>query len=238
MVIDEMPFPNPQWGMYYAGVDTISPLMGTTSISLQSIHIYKAAHEIDGEFAEDKLVAWYTGRTDDPYGSYEISRKLIKFYNARALVENNNRNYIEWMIKENERTCLMRKSDVPISKELIYNSNVSGVEYGINVTRLKDYLISLAIEYISEVIGTRFNEKTGESTSIYGVTRIKDKMLLKEMLEYSSKKNTDRLDSFCLALLAAKSNTNRGVKVTARAMPKQIRRQPRNPFKNSRTLFR
>ena len=229
VVIDEMPYPNAPFGMYYAGIDTISPIQGSQSISLQSCYIYKAAHELDGEYSADKVVAWYTGRTDDPYGSYEITRKLIKFYNARCLIENNNRNYIEWLIKENEKKHIMRKYEAPISKDIIVKSNVSAQEYGINVTRLKQYLLSIVIEYITEEIGTRFDDD-GTSHTIHGVERIKDKMLLKEMLDYTPKKNTDRIDAFGLVILASRSNTNRGMKLKSKAI-KKMTKQPRyNPF--------
>jgi hypothetical protein len=78
---------------------------------------------------------------------------------------------------------------------------------------MKEYLITLAIEYITEVVGNRFNDKTGEAIPIYGVERVKDKMLLREMMEYTPKKNVDRIMAFAIALFAARSNTNRGLKV-------------------------
>jgi hypothetical protein len=125
------------------------------------------------------------------------------------------------MIKEKQHKHLMRRSDLPLTKDMVVRSSIDNTEYGIktggageNETSMKKFLINKTLEYVSEVIGTRFNEETGESTDIYGVERIKDKMLLKEMLDYSPKKNVDRLISFGITLFASQVNTYRGLKVT------------------------
>jgi hypothetical protein len=218
VVIHEMPGSNPQLGLYYAGVDTVSPIKGETSNSLQCIYIFKASHEIAGEYNQDLPVAWYTGRCEDPYETYEITKNLIQFYNARAAVENDNRNFLEWMIQKKQQKHLMKKAEIPINKDLDIKSISGNTEYGFRTGsgaggEVKRHLVSVVAEYVSEVIGTRFNEETGESRDIHGVERIKDKMLLKEMLDYTPKKNVDRICSFALAILAARSNTNRGIKV-------------------------
>lgn len=222
VVIEEMPISNPPFGLYYAGVDTVSPLMTNQSISLQSVHIYKAAHEIKGEFAQDKLVAWYCGRPDDKYGAYEISKKLINLYNARAGIENDNKNFIEWMIKEKQQRHIMKRYEFPLAKDALVRSTINQAEYGLRTgnAEMKRYLLSLLIEYAEEEIGHRFDKETGESVPIYGVERIKDKMILKEMLEYSPKKNTDRLISMAIVLFAAKSQTNRGFKIVSKKKKK------------------
>ena len=211
VVIDEAPILNPPFGLYYAGVDTITPIK-SESISLQSIHIYKASHELEGEYQKDKLVAWYCGRTEDPYDAYRICRDLIQYYNARALIENNNRNFIEWMVNEKQQKYMMKRSEVPIGKDLILRTSTDTSDYGLNVNRLKDYLLSLVVEYVDEEIETEFKED-GTPVPIYGVRRIPDKMLLYEMLNFSSRKNVDRISSFQLALLAAKTSTSRGLVV-------------------------
>lgn len=213
VVIDEAPPNNPQFGLFYAGVDTITPIKSTVSKSLQSIYIYKAAHELDGEYTQDKLVAWYAGRCDNPYDTYKITYDLIKYYNARTLIENDNRNFIEWMIAQKAQRYMMKRNEIALGKDLIMKSSIDTSEYGSRTQNIKEYLIGLLIAYVEEEIGVRFNKETGKSTTIYGVERIKDLMLLKEMLNYTPKTNVDRIMSMCITLLAAKSNTNRGLKV-------------------------
>ena len=190
-VILEPPYPDPPFGLYYAGVDTVSPIAGITSKSLQSIYIFKASHEIDGEFSEEKIVAWYTGRFEDPYETYRVTKDLIQYYNARTLVENNNRNFLEWMIKEKQQRYLLRKSDVPIAKDVMAQ-HTKGADYGITITpALKIHLTSLVVEYCNEIIGVTF-DANGKETDLYGVSRIPDVMLLKEMTGFTPKKNCDR----------------------------------------------
>lgn len=195
IVIDEMPVPNPPFGLYYAGVDTISPIMVSNSaVSLQSIYIYKSEHSLDGEYSSQKPVAWYAGRPDERYGAYEITKNLINFYNSRAAIENDNKNCIEWMINQKQQKYMMRRRDFMLAKDVVAKSSISMVEYGLRTGNagMKNYLISLAIEYVTEILGHRTNPETGESEPIYGVERINDEMLLREMLDYTPKKNVDR----------------------------------------------
>ncbi len=217
IVIDEMPLPNTPFGLYYAGVDTISPITSTgSSISLQSCYIYKSAHELDGEFSSEKVVAWYAGRPEERYGAFDITKNLINFYNARAAIENDNKNFIEWMIGKKQQNCMMRRREFNLGKETFAKSSISTIEYGLRTGTkdMKNYLISLAIEYVSEEIGNRVDTDTGKTVPIYGVERIKDEMLLREMLDYTPRKNVDRIVSFAIALFASRSNTNRGFKLS------------------------
>lgn len=211
--VAEPPMSNPPVGLYYAGVDTITPIKTTSSVSLQSIHIYKASHEIDGEFSSERCVAWYTGRPDDPYEAFEICLRLIEWYNARACIESDNRNFIEWMIKKKKTKYMMKRNQLPLSKDLVIRSSIDRSEYGIKMTKeFKKYLFSLGVEYCGEIISTTFKDD-GSSVDTYGVTRISDEMVLVEMLNYSPRKNVDRLISFFLSIFAARSNSYRGLVV-------------------------
>lgn len=218
IVIEEPPMANPPFGLFYASVDPVKMIKTTTSDSLMSIYIYKAAHQINGEFARDKAVAWYCGRHDNPVETYETCLALIQYYNARTAVENDVRTFTEWMIKEKQTKYLMRRSEMPILTEWVPDSKINEpfgwiTGSGMGDNSVKNHLFSLFIEYCKEIIDYSFDETTGESTPIYGVTRIKDKMVLIEALKWTKKANVDRLIAFCGALMAARSNTNRGVMV-------------------------
>ena len=237
VVIEEAPVPNAPFGLYYAGVDTITPIKTTSSISVQSVYIFKASHQLDGEYSQEKIVAWYSGRPEDPYEAFRITRDLIQYYNARALIENNNRNFIEWMINEKQQKYMMKRSEVPIGKDLIMNSGVDRSDYGINASRLTQYLNSLVVDYATEVIETKFDEE-GKPYDVYGVERIPDKILLKEMLGFTPRKNVDRINAFSIALLAAKTSTSRGLIVTntSNSNKKDINYSRRNVFSTQRRI--
>lgn len=233
LVVDEFPPLNPEPGLYYVVVDPIRSVKTTTSYSLHSIHVMKAAHRIEGEFTEDKLVAWYCGRHDDAQKTFDLTRKVIKWYNARAAIESDQASCIEWMIKMRMTGHLMKRSDMPILKDWVPTSQIHeeyGFRTGSGNTKILEHLYSLIIEYCREEIATEFDDK-GNSRIVYGVERIKDKMLLKELLTFNPKKNHDRIISFGAALMVTRANTNRGIMAIKRAAPKGT------PPKITRTLL-
>ena len=164
-------------------------------------------------------MAWYCGRYDDPYATFEITKKMIKRWNARTAIENDQAACIEWMIREKMQKNLMKRSDIPILKDWVPNSQINAVEYGwrtgsgMGDSSVKNHLLALVVDYCNEVIAT-VTDDTGNSRDIYGVSRIKDIMLLKEMLSYNPKRNVDRIIAFAGVLMAARHNTNRGIMVT------------------------
>jgi hypothetical protein len=220
LVVDEFPEKDPPLGLYYVTVDPIRQIQTSTSQSLQSVTVYKAAHRIDNEFSEDKPVAWYCGRNDDPVKTYELTKKIMKRWNARTAIESDQSNCIEWMIKEKMQRYMMKRSDIPILKDLVPSSSIHqeyGFRTGSGNNKIKDYFNELIIEYCNEVIGTEFDDD-GNSREIYGVTRIKDVMLLKELLNFNPRKgNYDRIISFGAALMVARANTNRGIMAVRRS---------------------
>jgi hypothetical protein len=217
--IYELPVHNPPWGMYYAGVDPVSAKNTSTSVSLMSVTIYKAIHYVGDKIVMDYPVATYTGRHSKWETTYETTANLLIFYNARTAVENNIPDFIEWMIKKGQSRYLLRRKEIHMVNEFVPQSTIRD-EIGIRMEgELKKKAISFLSTYIEEVIGTEFDQE-GNSYSIYGVSRIKDPMLLEELLSYTSKLNTDRLIAFALAIMAARSNTNRNIIVEAK--PSQV----------------
>jgi len=224
LVVDEFPEEDPPYGLYYVVVDPVRSIKTSTSSSLHSVHVYKAAHRIENEFSEDRLVAWYCGRHDDVNDTFEITKKIIKRWNARAAIESDQASCIEWMVKEKMRPYLMKRSEMPILKDLVQNSQIHeeiGFRTGSGNTAIKEHFYSLIIEYCNEVIGMDEDEH-GRQREIFGVTRIKDVMLLKELLNFNKNKgNYDRIISFGAALMVARSNTNRGIMVVKKETPKE-----------------
>lgn len=208
--IYELPVTNPPWGLYYAGVDPISAKNTSTSKSLMSVTIYKAIHYVGDKLVMDYPVAQYTGRHPKWEDTYRISLDLIKFYNARTCVENNITSFIEWCIKEGESKWLMRRKEVTMVNEFVPQSTIRD-EIGVRMEgELKKKALTFVESYLDEIIGTEF-EEDGTPHYIYGVSRIKDVMLLEEFLKFNPRLNMDRFVSFCMALMAARSNTNRNI---------------------------
>lgn len=223
--VHEFPPSKPDFGLYYIAVDPIKNVRtDDPRASLLSLHVYKAAHKIDSEFVEDSLVAWYSGRKDDPNDTFEVVKKMTMWYNARVAIENDQPSCVEWMLSNKMSAWMLKRSDLPLLKDLVPTSTIDTSEYGIRMgsgnNKIKDTIYSLIIDYCSEILGyeTGLN---GEQVPIYGVSRIMDKMLLEEMMSYKKGGNFDRLVSFGLALLVARANTNRGVVVIRRSNSNQ-----------------
>jgi hypothetical protein len=207
--IDELPLDNPEWGLYYAGVDPIRQTNTTTSKSLMSVTIFKAAHMRDGKLVNDYPVARYTGRYPSWEKTYQTCMDLLRFYNARTAVESNVTGFHEWAIGKGYGHYFLHRKEIHILNELVPNSSIVN-EIGVRMEGVfKEKALEFGVAYVDEILSSY--EKNEEKHYIYGVSRLRDIMLMEEMLKFSKDLNTDRLVSFLLALIAARSNTNRHV---------------------------
>jgi hypothetical protein len=218
----ERPDPNATFGMYYASVDPVGEGKTTTSESLCSIYIYKNPVEVikdDGSgqvksvYERDKIVAWWCGRFDDLKKTHERLEMMIEWYNAWALVENNVALFIQYMISRKKQKYLVPKDMILFLKDIGANRNVFQ-EYGWkNVgTIFKGTILSYGIEFLKEELDHETKPDGEIVKTIYGVERIPDIMLLKEMRAYRDGLNVDRLVAFCSLIAFAKvQQSNRGI---------------------------
>ena len=274
IIIYEKPIENPKFGTYYASIDPVSEGKTTTSESLCSIFVYKTAQEVtvhkkDGSVESyiegDRIVAAWCGRFDDLRKTHERLELIIEYYNAWTIVENNVHLFIQYMISRRKQKYLVPKNQIMFLKELGSNNNVFQ-EYGWRNTGtlFKSNLVSYAIQFLEEEIDVE-TKPDGTITKVtYGVERIPDLMLLKEMQAYRDGLNVDRLVAFCALVAFAKvQESNRGfAKRTDHENPDSLQntnknsnlfmspfrhignsesnsttnlmRKPRNPFKNMR----
>lgn len=215
----ERPIGNPKFGMYYASVDPVREGKTTTSTSLFSIYIYKRDTEVtrieNGEtetFIEPgKIVACWHGRFDDPNKTHERAQHLIEMYNAWTLSEANASEFINHMINKKRQHYLVPKSQIAFLKDL--NANMSSFqEYGWKNTgtMFKNNMIPYGIKFLKEEIDSETLDN-GNIIRRFGVERIPDIMLFKEIDAYHPDLNVDRLISFCaLASFVSVQNANQG----------------------------
>jgi hypothetical protein len=220
LVVWERPVKNPEFGMYYASIDPVSEGKTTTSDSLCSIFVYKNPVEVTREtsagleqFVEkDKIVASWCGRYDDINKTHEQLEKIIEWYNAWTVVENNISLFIQHMIRRRKQKYLVPKQQIVFLKDLGSNKSVYQ-EYGWKNTGtlFKSHLISYALEFIRESIDDELDENGEIINQTFGVERIPDPLLLKEMLSYYPGLNVDRLVAFSALIAFAKlQQSNRG----------------------------
>ena len=178
ITIWEHPMDSPPYGLYIAGCDPYDHDQSGTD-SLGSLFIYKRFMGI--EFIADTIVAEYTGRPDTAEEFYENVRKLLLYYGANVLYENQNPGLSVYFRNKHSDYLLADQPDI-ISK-IIKDSRVSRGK-GIHMTgeiknwaegRLKDWL----------------NEEYSPGKK--NLTKILSEPLLEELIAYNDKGNFDRV---------------------------------------------
>jgi hypothetical protein len=211
LVVWERPIPNPEFAKhYYASIDPVSEGKTTTSESLCSIYIMKAhiqvtkhtGIETETYIEQDRIVAAWCGRFDDINKTHQRLELIIEWYNAWAVIENNISLFIQYMISRKKQKYLVPKSQIMFLKDLGANANVFQ-EYGWKNTGVlfKQHLLNYAIEYTKEELDVETKTDGTIVRTKYGIERIPDPMLLKEMQAYTDGLNVDRMVAFC-ALVA------------------------------------
>jgi hypothetical protein len=202
VVIYEFPIDNPPYGLYVAGVDPYRQGKSAYSTSLGSVYIYKRMHEISGEKYQDMFVASYCARPDKKETWEEQARLLIKYYNARALCENDDISFIEYMKAKGDAHYLERQPDW--LKEIVPNTTVKR-DYGIHRSAAKiiDYLHTCLKKYMEAPIFVEKNDAGEVIREVLGVSKIFDPVLLEEIIQYNDQGNFDRIIAAELAIAQA-----------------------------------
>jgi len=202
IVVYEFPIEDPPYGLYTAGVDPYRQGQSAYSSSLGAVYIYKRMHDLTGEKYQDMFVASYCARPDNKDHWNEQARLLIKYYNARALCENDDISFIEYMKSKNDAHYLERQPDW--LKEIVPATTVRR-DYGIHRSSQKiiDYLHICLKKYMEEEVYIEKDDKGSVIKSILGVTKIFDPVLLEEIIQYNDSGNFDRIIAAELAIAQA-----------------------------------
>ena len=185
IVIYEFPIENPPYGLYVAGIDPYRQGQAKYSTSLGSVYIYKRMHDLTGEKYQDMFVASYCARPDKKETWEEQARLLIKYYNARALCENDDISFIEYMKSKGDAHYLEKQPQWLL--EVIPNTTVKR-EFGIHRSAQKiiDYLHTCLKRYMEDVI---YSEKDDEGNV---TSRTFNENYLKFDEEYSKLLNNEK----------------------------------------------
>jgi len=204
----EYPIFDAPYGLYTAGTDPYKQSQAHYSTSLGATYIYKRVHNISGEGWQNMVVAAYVGRPDKIEKWYEMTKLLLKYYNAKSLCENMDYGFIQHCVEKNESTRLLERTPSFLN-DIHPNSSVNR-DFGIHMTKdIKNYLLSLIIEYLTEVTDVERDEDGNITKERLGVSRILDPLLLKELIKFTPKLNVDRIIAFGLTLAMSKTLSNR-----------------------------
>ena len=170
------------YGTYIAGMDVVDKAKSTTD-SLPSIFVMN-------RFTR-QIVAEYTGRTDNPNDFYETCRKLLLYYNAVGMYEQNLPGLYTYFERHK---CTYLLADTPFQ---LRNSDTfkegTNTSKGINATgkvnsTARDFIKSWLLEKIST------NSETRVIETIYSVA------LIKELIMWNPDGNYDRVSSLGMLL--------------------------------------
>lgn len=202
--IDELPF-----GAYVGGLDPYNENESSDRInSLGALYIFKRIHDPLGEY-QYSPVAWYVARPKTLREFKENCLLLMEYYNAYTLIERSNTALIDWFIDKGKGHLLADGLD--IAKEINPKSSTRAVK-GLQPTAPNQrHGMDLLVEYTKEEFEVM--TENDEIREVLGFTRIKDPMLLTEMVNYRAKPsfsngihdgNFDRICAFYHAVILAK----------------------------------
>lgn len=187
VVIWEYPVKDPPLGLYIGGCDPYDHDDSFTN-SLGSTFIFKRVRA--GEAWTDVIVAEYSGRPDTAEEYYENVRKLLTFYNARLLFENERKGIYPYFTNKHCDYLLADQPDKIIS-EVFKDSKVQRRK-GCHMTKqIRTYGEGLILEWLLD----EFEE--GHPN----VERVYSEPLIEELIENDGVRNVDRVIALCMVMI-------------------------------------
>ena len=186
IVIWEHPVKDAPFGLYIAGCDPYDHDRSGTN-SLGSTFIYKRFQSFEQYY--DIIVAEYTGRPATAEEYYENVRKLLTYYNARLLYENERKGLFPYFTSKHADYLL---ADQPsIIADIVGKTTVQRKK-GIHMSvQIKDWGEGLIKEWLTAEYAP------GEKN----LTKILSEPLLEELINYNDKGNFDRVMAFMMVMI-------------------------------------
>ena len=178
IVIWEHPMKDAPIGLYIAGIDSYDYDQSGTN-SLGSCIIYKRIQNI--ESYSDIIVAEYTGRPNTAEDFYENVRKLLIYYNARAMYENQNKGLFVYFTNKH---CDYLLADQPdIINDIVGNSKVQRKKGCHMNKQIKAWGEGLIKDWLNDI-------NADGKKNLYNIL---SEPLLEELIAYNDIINTDRV---------------------------------------------
>jgi len=171
---------NIPYGMYLAGTDPYDHDDATTASLGSTLILNKLTN---------RVVAEYTGRPNTANEYYEKVRRLLHFFNAKCLYENERKGMYQYLEFKNQTHLLL---DQPgIIKDVVQNSKVNRGK-GMHMSKpLKDYGEELIKMWLLEQYGKE---------DCLNLHKIRSVPLLKELISYNETGNFDRVMAFMMVM--------------------------------------
>lgn len=193
VVIWEHPVDNPPYGLYIGGCDPYDHDESTTA-SLGSTFIYKRFKSFDEYY--DLIVAEYTGRPDTAEEYYENVLKLLKYYNARLLYENEKKGLFAYFSTKGYDYLLADQPDI-----------INDIVNVTKVQRKKGIHMTKSIKDWGEIeIKDWLNEEYADGHK--NLEKIMSIPLIQELISYNDYGNFDRVMALMMLMVYKKELHN------------------------------
>lgn len=179
---------------YISGIDPVDDDEAKTT-SLTSIFIF--------DLYTDRIVAEYTGRTKFANDFYEMCRRLLIFYNAKANYENNKKGIFNYFDQKRCLNLLCETPQILRDMEYVKGSGFGNKSLGTNATlpintwgrRLqRDYLMSKAFMQDVDADGNQIGEKLNMHT-------VRSMGYIDELIAWNSDINADRISAMGMLMI-------------------------------------
>lgn len=205
IVIWEHPNTEASFGLYIAGIDSYDYDESTTT-SLGSCIIYKRIQSI--EQYSDIIVAEYTGRPKSAEEFYENVRKLLLYYNAKAMYENQNKGLFVYF---SNKHCDYLLADQPdIINDIIADSKVQRKKGCHMNKQIKQWSWGLIKDWLNDI-------NANGKKNLYNIL---SEPLLEELISANEDTNVDRVMALAQVMIYREQLYN--IKV------KEVKKENRN----------
>ena len=156
--------------------------------SLGSVIIYKRFQNFESYY--DLPVAEYTGRPESAEDFYEIVRRLIKYYNAKLLYENEKKGLYVYFSHKNEEYLLADQPDV--INDILQHKTIVNRKKGIHMNKeIKLWGERLIKDWLNEEYAP------GQKN----LNKIFSEPLLEELISYNTDGNFDRVMALMMIMI-------------------------------------
>jgi hypothetical protein len=184
IIIWSHPMEGQEFGiLHVGGIDPYNQDESFYSPSLGTLYIYRRTYDPLKGNHQESFVASYSARTKTISKWREQVRLLLEYYGATALPENEEPGLIRWFDEKHIGHYL--EDGLDLAKEINPNTT-SNRNKGLSATTANiRYGNGLLKSHINEDLVMGQDPLSGENIIKKGVIRIKDKVLLKEVIAYT-----------------------------------------------------
>lgn len=184
----------PMKGRYISGIDPYDDDSGT---SLGSIFIF--------DMFTDTIVAEYTGRPKFANDFYETCKRMLLFYDARAMYENNKKGLFTYFSQQGCTYLLAENPKILKDQDMMRKGNYGNKQMGVHATaeinsfarsKQKDWMLTVAHPNYQDT-----DEQGNIITSKLNLQLIRSMGYLEEAIAWNSDGNFDRISSLGMCMI-------------------------------------